>query len=192
LNDVQTHSFLKALQSYDSRDLPATITKDDYITKYQKSNSATALVLEPRITFRGSGYTHTGFAMGTGSHVGYTKNNYSLTVDAAKELLTGATIDNKDWTKCTIWNKLGPEDFVYLDPPYLDNTDKRYYPSIDHGLLLTKLENAPFKWILSGYDSDLYRKRKGKPFKCMVRELQMKVVKKDTLDKRIECLWKNF
>lgn len=97
----------------------------------------------------------------------------------------------------------GEETLFYLDPPYLHSTrtaKKAYDCEMsdgDHVELLQVLENVKGRFLLSGYDSEIYREfeqRNG--WKRSEKEIDNKsaTVKKgmEAKEKRIEIVWKNF
>jgi DNA adenine methylase len=81
---------------------------------------------------------------------------------AAHDRLKRVVVFNKDALK-VIEQQDGPATLFYCDPPYLDET--RTSPDVytfemtplQHGELLRALQRIQGKFILSGYDSQLYR-----------------------------------
>jgi len=93
----------------------------------------------------------------------------------------------------------GPKTLFYLDPPYLESTrvvkDAYNYEmsAKDHRLLLQLLGGIQGKFILSGYDNELYdvftiRNN----WNTATHEIDCKASGKKTKTKRVEKLWMNF
>ena len=88
---------------------------------------------------------------------------------------------------------LGQDDFVYLDPPYINAKVLAYKNNtLSHRKMAEDLKNAKFKWLLSEYDNQLYRDIIGPPF--ATKDVQLSVGFETTLlsQRRIECVWKNY
>lgn len=89
-----------------------------------------------------------------------------------------------------------PNVFFYLDPPYLleTRTSKSVYELEftvdDHKDLLIRLLQCKAKWLLSGYDSDLYNKIIGPPIASKTVSLSSSQAKKK--NKKVEQLWSNY
>lgn len=149
-------SFLTALLHADLTRLPAIVDRDVF-KDLRASRDDISLLVEPRVTFAGKGYA-AGFSGSSGTHVGYSKDNYSKVCQAARTLLTkpGVSINSCAWED-TDWSNLDKDDFVYLDPPYFGT--RASYPNINHSALLSVLRNASFSWALSGYADSSYERQ---------------------------------
>ena len=91
-----------------------------------------------------------------------------------------------DWTK--VVGRLGPNDFAYIDPPYLTSRTRTYSEDdIDHERLVWVLKKAKSRWILSHYLHPVYLSTLGDPF--FSQEMDLFVAKAH--DVRTECLWSN-
>lgn len=152
LSDIDCR-FLLALQQADFDMLPAYIERVDYLRWKLAQNDAISILVEPRITFAGKGYAH-GFSGSSGTHVGYSGLHYKPVCQAARLLLADATIIQRSWEDTLA--SVNCADFVYLDPPYYGT--QASYNNIDHAALVNTLNQAKFKWLLSGYDNQLYSK----------------------------------
>lgn len=97
----------------------------------------------------------------------------------------------------------GPETLFYLDPPYLHSTrtaKKAYDHEMsdgDHSELLHTLESIKGRFILSGYDSELYREfelRNGWKRSEIEIDNKSATVKKgmESKERKIEITWRNF
>lgn len=176
-------------------ELPEAVNKDTFNILRATPNSTISLVVEPRVTFFGKGWSagfrHTTEPSPSGRpYIGYSGLYYRPVVARAQELLVGAMVTASSWTTLP-WSSLSYQDFVYLDPPYVGSGDVGY-GEIDHGLLLDVLVGSSFRWVLSGYDSTLYRERLGPPDAVRVRATGMCASGKghnQTGEKRTECVW---
>lgn len=184
LNDVNTAPFFRALLEVDVRDLPERVDREMYAALKADRAGALAAVLEPRVTFFGSGYD-TGLATPPPGRRGYDPRLYAKNVLEARRLLQGVDVSDLSWERLP-WSEMTASDFVYLDPPYLNCSDVGY-GQVDHPALLDLLVGARFRWVLSGYDSELYRRRLGTP---TAFERAAKMVCKAGVS-RVECLWTN-
>ena len=76
---------------------------------------------------------------------------------------TQVVVSSMDWHELYL-DRLGPDSFVYLDPPYLDCSVRSYdTEGVDHAGMVEMLLHAKFKWMLSEYSNELYRRAFGKP-----------------------------
>ena len=114
----------------------------------------------------------------------------SETLELASKRLLQAQIENLDYKE--LLKRYDSEDvFIYLDPPYLPSTRKKYLyknemSEDDHKELLTIINAHPAKIMISGYDSPLY-------------ESMLKGWRKKTCESQIECglkreevIWMNY
>ena len=102
-------------------------------------------------------------------------------------------VTSLDWKKIA-WDNLGPEDFVYFDPPYLGTEVKSYGSSgVNHQGLMVLLKKAKFRWMLSGYHHGLYVQELGEPF--FTENVHPKMANYHESvgqERRLECVWKNY
>lgn len=89
----------------------------------------------------------------------------------------------------------------YVDPPYMFETRqtkegyKNEIEDDDHLDLIAMLLNIKGKFLLSGYESDIYNHFLGKPFRVIdvkSTSANRKGGDKRADDNRQECLWKNY
>jgi site-specific DNA-adenine methylase len=98
-----------------------------------------------------------------------------------------------NWDFMKVLDQCGPEDVVYLDPPY--RTAKvNYKPLTDEQYkeMVRALRRAKFRWLLSEYEEDIYRPL-GEPIRITVKKCTDN--SNHTGAKRqdkVECLWSNF
>jgi len=184
LNDLKLATFFTSLRNADLNDLPSEIDEFNFEVWQNRwlASNPIAHIIEPKITFRGKGYP-SGY-----QHGRYNKGRYRLLCQEAKAILQDPKIKitRQDWAHLP-YNDLNESDFVYLDPPYY-NTKGVGYNNIDHVELLTLLTNAPFRWALSGYESDLYLTWLGEPTFKLERGHEMSDDRGATT---MECLWTN-
>jgi site-specific DNA-adenine methylase len=190
LNDIQTWRFFMALKGYDGQPVP--ISSSDNYYKYWdlfKKGDPFAIVLEPFLTYAGSGY-------GLGPcNDALDPEIYRYKLLNARDSLvrTNTTISGLGWEY--VLNDLGPNDFVYFDPPYQGTTQRAYnefnIPPIDYHKLISVLLAAPFKWILSEYPNDFYLNSLGAP--KGYREVHSGVSSQKNIHQgRLECVWRNY
>lgn len=95
----------------------------------------------------------------------------------------------------------GPNTFFYLDPPYLHSTRSSNNPSDyvhemsdgDHTTLLLELKKIRGKFLLSGYDNDLYEDfRLSQGWTRHEKEIDNKASSSKTKPKKVECIWANY
>lgn len=92
-----------------------------------------------------------------------------------------------------------PNCVFYLDPPYLPETRTakkvyKYEMSLQqHIELLNVLENIKGKFILSGYESELYNSWAGKnKYRVEKKEISNHAAKSDKKRRMVECLYMNY
>ncbi len=89
----------------------------------------------------------------------------------------------------------GPDDAVYLDPPYVKRKVSAYSAStLNHADMVEILLRARFKWVLSEYEHEIYKPltaQFGEPLRIKVPK-DMGTVRDGKREDAVECLWKNF
>jgi site-specific DNA-adenine methylase len=192
LNDTRTAPFFEALRRvgdqievpYRTRD-DANGTKELY-RRYRGDDSDEAILLEPFLTYSGSGY-YGGGPRGSGAGAG--SERYTRAMRDCHRIMhdVGPVVTGWDWTKVVA--RLGPHDFAYIDPPYLTSRTRTYSEDdIDHDRLVWVLKRAKFRWILSQYLHPVYLSGLGDPF--WSREMDLFVAAGH--ETRTECMWRNF
>ena len=117
-------------------------------------------------------------------------SKFHETIVFAAERLKHAQIENRDAIDL-IKNFKGQDTFIYVDPPYLQSTRKKYlynHEMMDeqHVELLKVLCNSTCKIMISGYDNELYKEY----LKCW-----NKATKNTTAEcsvRRTETIWMNY
>lgn len=186
LSDIDVR-FLRALTQADFSLLPKTVNRDDF-NHWRTQDCDVSKLIEPRVTFAGKGYKY-GYSGSSGTHVGYSGPTYRKVCERARELLGDAQIVENHWEDTL--NRLGGNDFVYLDPPY--HGTEASYQNIDHARLVEALNNASFSWALSGYRNPFYDTRL--IFRCRFeyeRNSEIKSSNSRSREPVIETLWTNY
>lgn len=94
----------------------------------------------------------------------------------------------------------GPQTLFYFDPTYLPETRKTVgeYGTHEmdpdaHGRLLAHCTHMKGRFILSGYDSELYRAvADGQGWHCVRFELPNNAAGGKVKERKVECVWTNF
>jgi site-specific DNA-adenine methylase len=190
LNDLDA-KFLYCLRTADLSKLPESVNRDEFLIWKARAadGDPIAQLIEPRITFAGKGYDF-GYSGHSGTHVGYTGENYRKVCQEARRLLECVSfIKQRDWRETL---ELADQScFVYLDPPYYGTTAN--YQNIDHYALIDTLNAADYLWAVSGYRSDLYDGRLR--FSCRFERERNSEIKSSNRGKRVsvvETLWTNY
>jgi site-specific DNA-adenine methylase len=188
LNDTSTASFFEALLKTDGRIRVPPRTREVFDTQKRRFSGghARAILLEPYLTFSGGGYIRGGF----GGLRNPKSASYAATLQRCAVILkeTGAEITALDWKKLDL-DALSPDDFVFMDPPYLGADVRAYANDFDHAGMVEVLLNARFRWMLTEYTQPLYLKAFGQP--RLRREVQLAC---DGIgrQRRVECVWTNY
>jgi len=192
LNDTRTAPFLEAIRRVgDTVEVPYRTRNDGCDTKelyrrYRDEDSDAALLLEPFLTYSGSGY-HAGGPRGDGAGAGSAR--YTRVLRECHRIMhhVRPVVTDWDWTKVVA--RLGPNDFAYIDPPYLTSRTRTYSEDdIDHEGLVWILKKAKFRWILSHYLHPVYLSTLGDPF--WSKDMDLFVAAGH--ETRTECMWSNF
>lgn len=97
-----------------------------------------------------------------------------------------------------------PDALFYLDPPYvmpsLEHTESGYYEdgkmgSRDHVELLDCLAGIQGRWLLSGYENEIYSERLASAYKFRPPSHRLTIVNTQGArgsPERQECVWANF
>lgn len=184
LNDIRTIPWIEAIR-YHGHDLRVPrMTRAEYLKRWADSKQGCpyATMLAPYLTFAGAGYGAGGFK--GNRKIALTASGFQQSIRMAQNILraTSPTLTALDYRE--VLQDLGEDDFVYLDPPYLDaEVGKAYQPGdLDHRELVDILAKASYRWMLSEYDHPMYREAFGEP-----------ILKQETETRhgkpRYECVW---
>ena len=191
INDIRMHSFFRALSTHGNTiQVPARSHEE-----FQRQKAAFALgdpvaiLLGPYFSFNGGFYSK-GMRQDKGS---ITAASYEARLRMAHAIVsfTQPTITAVDWK--LVVADLGPDDFVYFDPPYAGcNVGSYRADDLNHEELVEELRGAPYRWLLSEYEHPVYA-RLGSPF--WRREVQLRTTNFRSdggQGRRTECLWRNY
>jgi len=192
INDLQTAPFFEALWDIGNSIIVPPLTAEEY--ERQKiafaQGSREAILLEPYFSFSGFGFKFSGC---TGKRERPTKpEGYQRTLRSCHGILhrTNARITGLDFKDMHL-EELGPDDFVYIDAPYLSGNVKTYSSdTVDFRYLFGLLEKPNFRWLLSEYPESTYFEHFGDP--CYVQDVKLLCTRTGKEEVRTECLWKNF
>lgn len=158
LNDKFMSHFLASIQRYDG---DFSFIPDDEISRevYDKyCNSPDSLernIAEAVLAYNGN-------IFGAGANITVNSKNKHSKAHTVQRLIAAKfaldisrpVITRLDFVDFLATIPQNETSFVYLDPPYLDTTT--FYSNINHNELITTLNDAKYKWAISGYDSVLY------------------------------------
>src|SRR5208283_2050546 len=190
LNDIRTAPFFEAVRDIgDTIEVPEK-SHEEYSRQREafEQGDPKAILLEPYFTFDGDGY-----GRGLQGKNGPTLAGYTRTLRACHRLMnaTKAIITGCDWTEFD-WSSLTPDDFVFIDPPYLGSDVQSYKENdLNHEELVRFLLAAKFKWMFTEYAHELYFREIGQPF--FIRDMQLNAVNfqvRGGKERRLECVWK--
>ena len=190
VNDIATAPLFEAIRRSGGRvrlprDLPGEYGRYMEYKKLHGHITLRAAILEPYVcshagTYGDSGPVRKPLLPGT----------YREKVRQCYEIMerTGVVVTALDWHDLHL-EQLGPDSFVYLDPPYRDCSVRSYgkrKDRFDYDGMVSMLRSAKFRWLLSEYGHRTYLEALGEPF--------LRVPKRNKLSNtdEVECLWKNY
>lgn len=194
MNDILTAPFFRAIRDYGAEFKATENTKAEFyrLVELAKQNDSHALLMEPFLTFNG-GRCHINGPRGKGGGR-RTQESYTNNVRHARELLIQkqVRITDMDWLDCLKAEDLGPDDFVFVDAPYVGcDVDAYSAESISPTELIEYLRQAPFNWAFTEYYQPLYLAAFGEP--VYKKEVQLRSCDVQKLrEKRTECIWTNI
>lgn len=194
LNDILTAPFFRAIRDYGAEFKATENTKAEFyrLAELAKQNDPHALLMEPFLTFNGGRY-HINGPRGKGGGR-RSPESHTNNVRHARELLIEkqVRITDMDWLDCLEAENLGPDDFVFVDAPYVGcDVDAYIADSICPTELIAYLQSAKFNWVLTEYYQPLYVAAFGEPvYKKEVQVRSCDVQK--SREKRTECIWTNI
>jgi hypothetical protein len=191
LNDILTAKFFHAIKDRGDKFVAAERTQDEYdrCAELAKKDDPYALMQEPHVCFNGGTYLTNGMR-GTGGGC-RSANSHTRAVRRANELLRAANvrIAALDWLDCLKAEKLGSEDVVIADFPYIGCDVGAYTAeSICPTEVIEYFKDAPFLWIFCEYAQPIYVQAFGEPAYKKTVQLRSCDVQK-TREKRTECIW---
>lgn len=194
LNDIWTKPFFDAILEADLSEIPIRLTREKIkeMAKHviEGRGSTIEHLLAPITLFSGGAVTSGGYSTKMLLH--HSASNYRGNVLSARAILDKVQPrrTSLDWKASLVG--IGPSDFVYLDPPYIDRR-AGYDKDVDHGEILAKLIAADYKWLLSGQENSLYRDKIGNPYaRKRARVGMQRTVKGGSKTMTTECVWRNY
>jgi 16S rRNA G966 N2-methylase RsmD len=190
VNDIRTHVFLSLVKEHgDKISVPRRqdMSTADFAIWKKKTGQGdiTAILLEPYLTWSGSGWAGGGPRWAGGWQ---TPEAYQRNLRGAAEILRSSKvrITGLDWLDCLKEEQVGAQDTCFFDPPYLGAVTQSYYPSdICPVELIAYLQKAQHAWGLTEYDQPLYLASLGEPALRMV----VRPPNSSNGGMRTECLW---
>jgi site-specific DNA-adenine methylase len=194
LNDINMAPFFRAIRDYGAEFRATPITKAEYyrLGELAKQGDPHAWLMEPFLCYNGGRY----FVNWTKGAGGGRRKPESITnvVRLAHRLLVEkqVRITDMDWLDCLKAENLGPDDFVFVDAPYIGcDVDAYSAESICPTELIEYLQKAPFPWVFTEYEQPLYVTAFGEP--AYKKEVQLRSCEvQKTKEKRTECIWTNI
>jgi site-specific DNA-adenine methylase len=191
LNDIRTHIFFRALATHGHIVTVPARSHDEFVR--QKASftlgDPAAILLGPYLSYNG-GFYNKGERQDKGS-VASATYEARLRMCHSIMMMIQPTVTALDWK--LVVSDLGPDDFVYYDPPYANcNVGSYRANDIHHEELVEHLLRAPYRWLLSEYDHPLYAPL-GRPFWRKEVQLRTTNFRNDGgKGRRVECLWRNY
>jgi len=162
------------------------------LAELAKQGDAEALLMEPWLAFNGGSYDSGGSTSSGGRR---TPESYQRNLRATHKLIhqKNPRITSLDWRDCLEAEQPGPDDFVFVDGPYIGCNVGAYSPeSISPCELVEFLKSATFNWILTEYRQPIYLEAFGAPiFEKAVRLRTPYCANTGGQERRIECIWTN-
>ncbi len=194
LNDPETERWLEAVQVADLRSVPPRLTKALVRMYWQRARDHravddVAVLLEP--------LTHWAGGAPESNPRAHLKplSEFLRRVRQARQIIASMAprITGWNWRDCNLCS-LCNDDFVYLDPPYLNARIIYYENKVDHEALLKYLADAPHLWMISGYPSDLYSNYLGTPVATKhVPRIACRTTSVLTAARvSVDCVWTNY
>lgn len=181
-------AFFQALRTADLSMLPEKVGREDF-EKWKVSISPIAKLIESRVSFAGKGYSK-GFIGEANGNTRYSRKCYEPLLSEARRLSSDVVLVEGSWEDVD-WERFTPNDFVYLDPPYYGTVAS--YPNIDHEKLALMLSKSRFRWALSGYENEVYKKHLVYLARYQKeRDAKIKTSLKGKEQVVVETLWTNY
>ncbi len=194
LNDSLTAPFFRAIRDFGDKFKATERTHEEYerYAELAKSGDPLALLMEPFLCFNGGTYEANGLK---GAGGGRRKpESYTDIVRHACQFLRdkNVKITDLDWFDCLEAEKLGPDDCVIVDSPYIGcNVGAYSAESICPTELIDYLKSAKFNWLFTEYYQPLYVTAFGEP--AYKEDVQLRSCDVQKIrEKRTECIWTNI
>jgi site-specific DNA-adenine methylase len=164
INDIRTAPWFAAIRAQGNDLIVPSNTRMEYLERWAayKQGCPYATMLEPFLTYSGAGFGAGGYR--SNEKGGSGSSGFRQSIRMAHHIMQAVNplVTDRDYKH--VLDGLGADDFVYLDPPYLDSRVTAYGPEdLDHTEMVSLLLTAKCRWMLSEYDQPIYRKAFGAP-----------------------------
>lgn len=185
INDLKTIPFFNSIRQIDIESFPVEMDWELFKRYRANPGDPLAAVMEPAVAHMG--HYKSGWAGRYTRTRKYDKTAYGKKIQAARELLNGVTTTDVTWEKLNL-DQYGPDDFIYLDPPYMGTDIRHYRDEFNHKGLLETVRGLKSRWVLSHIAHPLYLSELGEPVAVRERQAAGKAVSRvrETIS---ECLW---
>jgi hypothetical protein len=192
INDPLTAPFFIALRDFGDRVKVRERSRKEFLRMAQlaKTGDPEAILLEPWLAFNGGTYDSGGVSTTGGRR---TPESYERSLRVGCKLMRerNVKITALDWFDCLEAEQPGPEDFVFIDIPYIGCEVAPYKPtSVSPTEIIEVLKSATFNWIFTEYRQPLYLAAFGEPaFQKNVQLRTTNFAKTGGQERRVECIW---
>jgi len=192
INDPLTYPFFKCIRAIGHTvRVPRHYSSTEHAKqeKLAAKGDQRAILLESALCFNGGTWS------GGGSTARKPPNNYGSSLRIAHQMMLDKNIlvTPLDWLDCLQSLDLGEDDFVVMDPPYLDCAVGPYKADqVIPAEVIAHLKNARFQWILCEYEQPLYLMAFGEPFFGHEVQCRANDFAHSRQQKRMECMWTNI
>ena len=201
LNDIRTWRFFHALKRIDINEIPDCWATQQFMDECALNpDSDLAQVIAPRFTYCGGGWWNRAASKSLNSR-SYSSETYKKHVSEAKRLLEKTQTEIYAFDVKDLFEhlpELTDQDFMYLDPPYINIKETVSYGNadVDYDWLISFLCATKCRWLLSDYENHKYLSAFGEPIarkavKCIMSGGGHNVKYKAEKPGRVECLWMN-
>jgi site-specific DNA-adenine methylase len=207
LNDPTTNVFFKALLDISLRDqIPRILTKELATAlnrKAREDRDPLAMLMSVRTGYSGSiiGRCSDATFRSWNRNGGSGRKRFITAIRNARRVLTwDPPAELWDDDGLDVIDKARSGWFLYVDPPYL-GCSEGLYDRVDgqdewHADMINRLHHASkrnVKWMLSGYDTPLYRKKIGSPsWSFNDYRYSARSNAEGKCDRVMECVWQNY
>ena len=191
LNDILTAPFFRAIRDHGDKFKAAEKSQAEFdrCAQLAKNSDPYAILMESHLCYNGGTYVANKMRGDGGGR--RTAESHTLNVRLAQKYLLDkkVRITQKDWRDCLDAEKLGPDDIVLIDWPYLNcNVGAFSAESICPTEAIECLQKALCNWVLTEYYQPLLVAAFGEPvFKQEVQLRSCDVQR--TRERRTECIW---
>lgn len=151
LNDKQTIPFFESIRRYDGSPI-VWPTEDEFRARIDAGKSD-LLYMEPALFWSGGTAKTTSGSMTTFTgNLYYTERTYRRTLLRVQECLKSVSLFDADAIEFIKWNSHEPNNFLYVDPPYINAKVGSYDEHmLDRKKFIRALKDCKARWLLSEY-----------------------------------------